>query len=78
MITGLSMKYLVATIAIAAAMLAFAPTEASAWACRAGSPTGSYGVGWHNYSLGYAKRRALLECAARTPRGYTCFITGCR
>jgi hypothetical protein len=72
------MRYLIATLAIAGAMLAFAPSEASAWVCRAASPTGSWGTGWHNYSLGYARRRALAECAVRTPRGFVCYITGCR
>jgi hypothetical protein len=64
-------------LVFATASLALFSTEASAYICRAGSPTGSWGRGWHNYSLGYAKRRALMECAVRTPRGYTCYITGC-
>jgi hypothetical protein len=72
------MKYTLAAAALACAMVAMMPTEASAWVCRARSPTGSWGVGWHNYSLGYAKRRALAECAVRTPRGFVCFITNCR
>jgi hypothetical protein len=65
-------------VVIAAAALALFSSEASAWVCRAGSPTGSWGAGWNSYSLAFAKRRALIECAARTPMGFTCFITGCR
>jgi hypothetical protein len=66
-----------AALALALATIGFCSTEASAWICQARSPTGSWGRGWHNYSLAYAQRRALVECAVRTPRGYTCFITGC-
>ena len=50
-------------------------SEASAWTCVARSRTGSYG--WGAGSLGYARGRALVECAVRTPRGYTCYITSC-
>ncbi len=54
------------------------PTQASAaWTCYANSRTGSYG--WAvNRSLHTAQRRALWECARRTPRGYTCYIRSCR
>ena len=69
-------KHLLA-LAIAMATVGLFSTEASAWICMARSATGAWGRGWHTYSLGYAKRRALLECAVRTPRGYTCYITGC-
>jgi len=62
---------------IVAASLALFSTEASAWICQARGTTGAWGRGWHNYSLGYAKRRALAECAVRTSRGHTCYITGC-
>ena len=50
----------------------------SAWVCRATSSTGSWGAGWHTSSLNFAKRRALVECAVRTPRNRTCFIRWCR
>ena len=71
------MRNSLAALILAAASLALFSTEASAWICQARSPTGSWGRGWHNYSLSYAKRRALVECAVRTPRRYTCYITGC-
>jgi hypothetical protein len=69
-------KYL-AALAIAGAAFIYCSSEASAWICQAPSPTGAWGRGWHNYSLGYARRRALAECAIRTPRYSRCYITGC-
>jgi len=36
----------------------------------------AYGY-WSNVSLAVAKLRALRQCAIRTPRGLTCFITAC-
>jgi hypothetical protein len=51
------------------------PTEASAWYCRADSPS-AYGWG-RNDSRSAAIRRALRECAVRTPRGQVCRITYC-
>jgi hypothetical protein len=51
------------------------PTAAHAAYCEARS---AYASGWGSGSLQYARRRALAECAIRTPRGYTCYITGCR
>ena len=72
------MRHKLAALIIAAATLAIFSSEASAWVCTAHSPTGSYGWGSSSYSLAYARRRALLECAVRTPRGYRCYITGCR
>ena len=61
-----------------AASCALFSTEASAWICQARSTgTTNWGRGWHPHSLEYAKRRALLECAVRTPRRYRCVITGC-
>jgi len=71
------MRNSLAALVLAAASLAFFSSEASAWVCMARSPTGAWGKGWHNYSLGYAQRRALAECAVRTPRGYVCILTGC-
>lgn len=68
---------LIATTCVLAALLAMAPSEASAWTCRATSPTGSWGWG-SSGSLSAAQRRALWECAVRTPRGYTCRISRCR
>jgi hypothetical protein len=51
------------------------PTEASAWYCRADSPS-AYGWG-QNYSRRAAIRRALAECAVRTPRWQRCRISYC-
>jgi len=36
----------------------------------------AYGY-WSNVSLAVARVRALRQCAIRTPRGLTCFITAC-
>jgi hypothetical protein len=32
---------------------------------------------WTSTSLSLSRRRALVQCAVRTPRGFNCFITGC-
>ncbi|MBY0531724.1 MAG: hypothetical protein K2P86_07115 [Xanthobacteraceae bacterium] len=73
------MKKFLAVAAVAAATFATAsfitPTKAEAAYCEARSP---YASGWGQGSLGYARQRALRECAIRTPRGYTCYITHCR
>lgn len=61
---------------LGASMFALVPTDASAWTCRARSPTGAWGWG-SNYSLYAAQRRALWECAIRTPRWSRCYITRC-
>lgn len=65
---------------VAAVLFVSMPTsQADArWVCRASSSTGSWGMGWHNSSRSYARGRALLECAARTPRNRTCYIRSCR
>ena len=63
-----TVKTALASLVIAIAALAVTPSEASAWVCYAASNTGATGGGSHNYSLGYARRRALAECAIRTPR----------
>jgi hypothetical protein len=73
-----AMRNYLAAIVIAGAGLLFFSAEASAWICQARSPTGAWGRGWHNYSLSYARRRALAECAIRTPRYSRCYLTGCR
>jgi hypothetical protein len=70
-------KTILASLVIAVCAVAFMSSEASAWVCYASSPSAN-GWGSHNYSLGYAKRRALAECSVRTPRYQTCYITGCR
>jgi hypothetical protein len=67
-------------IAAAIAVAAFAgssfvtPSSAEAAYCTARS---AYASGWGEGNLNYARRRALRECAIRTPRGYTCYITSC-
>jgi hypothetical protein len=72
------MRNTLASLILAASALAFLSTEASAWYCTARSANGSSGWGSHPTSLNYAQRRALAECAIRTPRNYTCVIQGCR
>ncbi len=71
------MKMLLAAVAVAGGLMAMSSTDASAYTCRARSGTGAWGWGSHPYSLNYARRRALYECAIRTPRRYTCYITSC-
>lgn len=72
------MKKYLAIAAIAAAAFSatsiVSPTTAEAAYCTARSP---YASGWGQGNPNYARRRALAECAARTPRGYTCYITSC-
>jgi hypothetical protein len=68
-------KIVVATsVLVLAAMTAGA---ASAHICYARGGTGATGWGRSPY-LGTARSIALAECAVRTPRGYMCYITGCR
>lgn len=71
------MKGWLASIVLAGATLTFFSSDASAWVCYARGTTGATGWG-SNYNLTYARRRALVECSVRTPRGARCFITGCR
>jgi hypothetical protein len=67
----------VGVLAIAAAMMALVGSAAGAWTCKATSRTGSWGWGTSGYRNA-AARRALYECAVRTPRGYTCYLRYCR
>jgi len=74
------MKKLLVVASVAAAAFAGAslvtPSTADAAYCEARS---RYASGWgQSGSLHRARQRALYECAARTPRGYTCYITHCR
>lgn len=57
--------------------VAGAADPAEAWVCRAKSKS-AWGEGYHSHLLAYAKQRALLECAARTPKYQTCWIVACR
>ena len=57
-------------------LFGFMPTEASAWYCRATSPTGGWGWGRSDYR-GNATSIALNNCAVNTPRGYVCRIRTC-
>jgi len=71
-------KYLAVAAIAAAAFSTFSfvtPSTAHAAYCEARSP---YASGWGSGHINYARRRALQECAVRTPRGYTCYITHCR
>lgn len=61
---------------LAGAMIVVDASIAYAWQCRAESRN-SYGWG-RNSDLNSAKRRALWECARRTPRRQTCYIINCR
>jgi hypothetical protein len=70
------MKLLKAMLFAGAMVLILAPSEASAWYCYASSPS-AYGWGQSD-SRSYAQRRALAECAVRTPRYQTCRIRYCR
>ena len=70
------MKYVAGAFLAAACLLVMLPTEASAWTCRATSPS-AWGVATYP-DLGYAKRRALVQCSVRTPRYQTCYIRWCR
>jgi hypothetical protein len=69
-------KAAVLALAAAGGMIALT-ASASAYECRATSPS-AWGQGWHTHSYGYAQRRALGECAARTPNYQVCRIVWCR
>ena len=70
------MRSVLAAMTFAIGLLALMSSEASAWYCRAESPSAS---GWgSDYSRRAASRRALAECAIRTPRRQTCYIVYCR
>lgn len=73
------MKKLIAIAAVTAAAFTavsfVSPTKAEAAYCEARSP---YASGWGSGNMSYARNRALRECAVRTPRGATCYITYCR
>ena len=72
------MKKFIAIAAIAFAGFAgfsfVTPSTAEAATCHARSPSAT---GWGQGSWRYARERALYECAIRTPRGQTCYITHC-
>ncbi len=69
------MKTTLASLVIAVFAVVIMSSEASAWVCRASSPSA---WGWGSGYLGYARARALAECAARTPQYQTCYIRYCR
>ncbi len=60
-----------------ALLLALSSTEASAWYCRASSPTGTWGWG-RSFNLYQARAIALNQCSVRTPYGYACYLRFCR
>jgi hypothetical protein len=66
---------LVFAIAAASAALPLTSSPASADVCFARSPTGA--VGWARGNPDYARDRALVECAIRTPTSSYCRITSC-
>ena len=69
------MKHILAIAAVGVTM-ALVPTEASAWYCRADSPS-AYGWG-SSGSRGRAARIAIRQCAVRTPRWQVCYLSWCR
>ena len=69
------MKAIMASLIVAATLLAAGPAQA--WYCRAEGSTGAWGWG-RSYSLRTAQRIALYQCAIRTPRGERCVISYCR
>jgi hypothetical protein len=71
------MRLIIATAAIVGVLVGIMPSEASAWYCEARGGTGASGWGT-SYYLANARRIALRQCAVRTPRGYMCYVTGCR
>lgn len=71
------MKSLIATSAIAVLLMFTGASQASAWYCQAHGTTGASGWGT-NSNLSVAQRRALAECAVRTPRGQMCYLQFCR
>jgi hypothetical protein len=69
------MKGFFATAVVAASLLALAPTQASAWACRADG-WGSWG--WaRSFSIERAKFVALRRCE-RGSALHVCTISWCR
>jgi hypothetical protein len=71
----MKMRGLLASCVVAASVLVLAATDASAYYCRARSPSAN---GWAtNNSLSRARANALYQCAIRTPRRQTCRITSC-
>lgn len=71
------MKKILAIVVLVASFSATFSSDASAWYCVARSATGARG--WAtNYILSTAQYNALWQCAARTPRGYMCYIRSCR
>ena len=71
-----SIKYILGALLLVVVSMPLAPTEASAWGCYAASPSAS-GRSWNYPTRGGAVRRALAECAVRTPRYQTCYIQSC-
>ena len=68
------MKYLLLAAGTCLAVAAM-PTDASAYYCRAKSANAS---SWgRSGDLAVARRLALVECAIRTAKENTCFITYC-
>jgi hypothetical protein len=71
-----AMGILTVALAIAGGVVVVTPTAANAWVCRADSRTA---WGWARHpNLAVARYRALRQCAARTSRRRTCYITWCR
>jgi hypothetical protein len=69
-----------ASVVIGSGMVAVTPEPADAWYCVARSAWGArWARGWGQSPYNARARAiALANCAARTPRGVTCYIVGCR
>jgi hypothetical protein len=68
-------KFALMSLAVASLLLTV-PAEAAGWYCYASSRS-AYGWGKSD-SRSYAARRALAECAVRTPRHQACYVRYCR
>ncbi len=71
------MKKSLFVLALAVAGVAGVTGPAWAWGCFARGTTGATGYSYGYYYLGWAERRALSECAVRTPRWGRCYIVRC-
>ena len=69
------LKAVLATLAVATALVALAPSEASAWVCRAGGVGGTTVA--RSWNIIDAKIVALRRCERRSPIP-VCTILYCR
>lgn len=67
------MSRFITLLLIAGFAFAVNPAPASATYCRAQSATGQWGWG-SSMNFYRARYTALVNCSARTPRGWSCFV----